>query len=525
MSSFDRGLARRLGDRHIRVLDALRGSMDESELVAGTIRLSATPILANTIAGQQATWMISNLLARLYGVVRAIEIDVPEAPLLCRLPLAGEAEDLKSAVLNTIRAVADSTMRAVDASVAGESRAVVMEVVVGAREPTTEPRRVVSCVADGWNMFVGDPVHAPDVVPSSSNSVGPFMAACVAVGEVFKEVCKLKEGKGARPEAKYLSLWDLREYDAWGAMPDQPLPALIELPPMYLVGVGAVGQAVLATLAVTPGISGYLTLVDGDELDEAGTNLNRHVLATIDDLRTPKVDVAYERLKEYGLAMYPYAGRWPDYAYDNTRPNQRSDLERLESDFRYDVILSCVDKNAARQAIQNFWPRHLIGGSTLDMKVAVTSYDMESPYECLKCSNPVAPVRPIEDIAEWLADHPEPERRALAELHGADVAAVEAFVSDPECGSLGEQELSKFDAEIPDPSVGFVSVASGVVLAAQAIKKHGIGVDAFPEERGCEVGFNFLNLWFKWSKHLRRRDCQCTEEGAEEYAQLWGAAT
>jgi hypothetical protein len=72
----------------------------------------------------------------------------------------------------------------------------------------------------------------------------------------------------------------------------------------------------------------------------------------------------------------------------NRLPN-RSGLDALEARFRNRVILSCVDDNAARHAIQNLWPELIIGGSTEGPTAKAIAYDMAGDQLCLKCYNPV----------------------------------------------------------------------------------------------------------------------------------------
>src|SRR5215510_7853587 len=69
---------------------------------------------------------------------------------------------------------------------------------------------------------------------------------------------------------------------------------------------------------------------------------------------------------------------------------QRSDLLEREQVFHYQYIISCVDKNPVRHAIQHFWPHVLFGGSTLGLGVTVQSYDMTSEFDCLMCANPIS---------------------------------------------------------------------------------------------------------------------------------------
>jgi hypothetical protein len=58
--------------------------------------------------------------------------------------------------------------------------------------------------------MIGSDSSFPDDLPCSSVTLGPYMAACLAAGEVFKRLRGMKEGKGTFIDADRelpLSLW------------------------------------------------------------------------------------------------------------------------------------------------------------------------------------------------------------------------------------------------------------------------------------------------------------------------------
>jgi len=296
----------------------------------------------------------------------------------------------------------------------------------------------------------------------------------------------------------------------------------LQLPPLYLIGAGAVGQAFAATLVASGELQGYVTVIDGDRVE--GTNLNRYLLAIQGDEKSWKSDLLAKYLRIGGFEVYSYCSNWPNYAYDSARPKQRKDLLALEAEYRYGLILSCVDTNRARHAIQRFWPQYLMGASTLGLGLSVAAYDMRSFYECLMCSNPVEPAFPsIEAVASELRELSPQLRRTWAEKRGADLQILEDYLSNPRCGHLGENEIAKFSNEGSgvDWSVGFVSAAAGILLAAQLVKHSFLGTKAFPSNLGNTLRFNFLNPCPRWSKHRRRNECECISNGKVDYGLLW----
>jgi hypothetical protein len=44
----------------------------------------------------------------------------------------------------------------------------------------------------------------------------------------------------------------------------------------------------------------------------------------------------------------------------------------------------------------------------------------------------------------------------------------------------------------------------------------------FPEGKGNSLRFNFFNPAPRWTKHLRRPECECGKEGRADFEHLWG---
>jgi molybdopterin/thiamine biosynthesis adenylyltransferase len=517
MNGIDLDRARQLGDRHLRAdLDDRLGRVAQGTW--NVVRVTASTTVSETFGAQHTLWMLVNLLARQFAVVHELQIAVPSLPLSPGVALFGEAEDLEQTLVRSAEMVAGSAMRVRAVQARGEP--CTAEIIVGRLESSLAARFSISALGSGWRAFAGRPEHAPAMLPEGRNALGPYFAACLAAGEVFKHLRGLRDGKGHFIEALFLSLWDFEARDSWEALPEGEWRSPLNLPIFWLVGCGAVGQALAAALAACQDVRGYCTAIDGERIDLP--NLNRYPLATQLELDVSKSELTAHYLRYGSIEAYAYTGRWPAYASDSNRPPQRDDVQKLEADYRYPLVLSCVDKNTARHAIQNFWPGYLMGGSTSGFAIEVNAYDMQSPFECLKCFNRPEPAGPSNnDIVAELRALPPDERRARADSHGADWAALEAYLADPKCGRLGEAEITKFRDEAVDWSVGFVSVAAGTVLAAQLLKYAILGRGAFPEEKGNSLRFNFFNPALLWTKHLRRSECDCARDGRADYERLW----
>lgn len=498
---------RQLGDRHLRSFD---GRFSEATDDDGIVLVSAEETFAASVAGQHLLFMLVNLLARQYGVIREIQIAIPKVDVLPQATLLTvTSPKLPDALIESAT------------QVSGESIIVslVSDSVVDAGVHVSFDGKTVAAFADGWRLSVGDPAILPLVTAESELAFGPFFASAILAGECFKHFYGFKEPQRTRLPLHF-SLWSFETGESWDEL-DPGVAITTSLPPFYLVGCGAVGQAFLASMVASAVTLEHVTLVDHDAIDEQLTNLNRYCLAVLSDAKANKAGLAETYLQKRGVSCFAFPGRWEEYQA-SSREGQRSDLLQREQVFHYQYIISCVDKNPARHSIQRFWPRVLFGGSTLGLGVTVQSYDMASEFDCLMCANPISSDDwSIELQAERLRDMTPEKRRELLKEVDADVEAVEDYLRNPKCGTLGERELFKFrkGANSTEASVGFVSVGAGVILAASWIAAvlTGAAVDA----RGNARRFNFETVSGRITSHRRRPDCECVTRGRTAYNRRW----
>jgi len=508
--------AMKLGNRHLTGNDKFE--IETSGARSRRVCITASPSVAATHAGQHCLWMLTNLLARQFGVITTLQINVPLVPAIRAAILFGTGETLQDALVSTAKLVAGDAMDIVE----GNQQTAHADAEAGVGRFQQQAPFSVAVLADGWRVLAGKPGVIPDFVPTSKKPLGPYFAACLAAGEIFKQLAGLKPGRGRPIEYLAFSLWDYQKCDSWEAAEPGLWPEGILLPPFYLVGAGAVGQAAIACLAACPGIGGYVTIIDDDAVD--ATNRNRYALAHSGNLGVNKALIAVNAVTRNNFLALAYPGRWEAYVQGLNRPEQRDDVLALEQHWKFQRVLSCVDKNGPRHSIQNVWPEIILGGSTFECGVLVQAYDLRTEGECLKCSNPIEQDgRTIEgETALWKQMTPG-QRRQLAEQKGLNLQAIEDHLNHPECGQLGQQEIAKF---VLDPrqdwSVGFVSVAAGVLLAAKLVQWEIAGVDAaFPPARGQALRFSFLNPGPAISRHLHKETCVCSGKGRRSYQRLW----
>lgn len=520
----DGELARRLGNRHLHpeFQAKLGGIFGTSNRI---VRLTARQDVAETIAGQHLIWMLANLLARQFAIVHELDLHLPTVPTqpeAVLFPSDSAMTILPDAISATARLIAGE---ALDVKLVNDAESPVdVEILIGRCAPNLSAQYSIGVYADGWNLFVGDPDLTPPFKPRSGLPLGPYFAACVAAGEVFKSLRKLKPDGGAFARKLFMSLHDFRSMNSWDQLPLVEDTA-ISIPPFYLVGAGAVGQALACTLGASAVKQAYVTVVDHDSIDKEGTNLNRCVLATQMDIGISKSDLTARFLVGHGIEAFAFREKWERYMDTSSRPVQRIDVATLERKLKFPLVISCVDDNTARHELQRLWPNYLIGGSTNGMSLEVTAYDMRSNYECLMCFNPLSRLGTTDEIAERFRNLPRKEQEATALERGLSLEEIFRYLASPKCGSPGESELKKFaEAEQgPRPSVGFVSVGAGVILAAQVLKYSFGGISAFPQNLGNSVRFSFLQpSQIRWTMHQRSKDCDCFTKGQSVFQRLWG---
>ncbi|MGO9771119.1 MAG: hypothetical protein ACLPSW_16530, partial [Roseiarcus sp.] len=148
--------------------------------------------------------------------------------------------------------------------VVSESDAYQIEISVG--HPPAAPRAPKRLIlfADGWRVFLGSSLP-PAELPRSGVTLGPYLGACFAAGEVFKLLRGMKEGRGqfiGEQHELYLSLWSTETASSWDGLSRDPNMGSIKLPPLYFAGAGAVAEAAALAIAGLPDAGGYMTVVE-----------------------------------------------------------------------------------------------------------------------------------------------------------------------------------------------------------------------------------------------------------------------
>jgi molybdopterin/thiamine biosynthesis adenylyltransferase len=476
-------------------------------------------------------WLAVNILARLDGLVAAIYLDVPHIathPTLEQLTPPGvePARMLAQSLVGLVGAVSADKVRV---TISARQALTDAELVIGGGEAQIEgaPRaRTVWCFGSGWRASVGvAPTIAEGRIQDDSNPLGMYFAVCFGVGEIFKFLRGYNGEHDFTIERLYASLWSGRNAQQWDDLEEGPRVAHLRLPITYLAGAGAVGQAVLlAVVTATAGIE-YLTVLDRDGIGQ--TNRNRYVLTVAAHARAQinKAQLAAEFLARFGIPVYSQPLFWMPYI-ERTESHPEPDLRCQEADLRYSLVLSCVDRNRARQELQRTWPKDILGASTEGLRAEAAYYDRRTATACLSCHNTVQPFENVlAELRGQLKDLSPAQRHARLLQLGISPAAIDdalRYLDDPSCGELGESSLREFaDDGPPAFAVGFVSVAAGLLLARNWIRYalHGpTGVT--PSDRHY-LTMNFLNGRFLWREEAQSSECDCSSWGGELWRSLW----
>jgi hypothetical protein len=166
-------------DRHSRAVPGLgEGGGITVRILAGTLTRQAD---------QQLLACLINLLCRMPGSIDAIVLDAPDAVLTVALPdgqSQGRAFDRLSRFARWAVGDAVPVLRSLEAD----------PTLTISIDPTAPAEEVDLYVAGGgWIAWIG--TGAPSLaLVDTSNPIGPWFAACLAAGEVFKRARGLKRG-------------------------------------------------------------------------------------------------------------------------------------------------------------------------------------------------------------------------------------------------------------------------------------------------------------------------------------------
>lgn len=506
------------GERHL--LQDLDHEMPGS-VHRGIVTVEVSRDVAQTREGQLLLWMLVNLTSRMSKVVTKLDLGIPEG-----IP----THDFVVPFSHKGETIAESVMRGAEAcarecevrKMKNDTEATDVLIEVGDGNYAGKAERLMRASCDGWLAYVG--MKESKLLPQDSNNpFGAFAAACIASGDVFKFLRGMKPDAGTYAEDLYFSSYDCSVTNRPADNPELPR---LDLDKLFLVGCGAVGNALCHALYSTGNLSANMTLIDRqvNELGESEvvdrSNLDRYIMLTTEDYGKTKALALKGRMDSKTTLSVS--------AFDEG-------LQRYVSGHndRYERMLSCVDTKESRHAIQDQLPRTIHGASTYLMSAQLSLYDMGKDTSCLKCYNELEPkYEPDSSIIARLRALDPGQREEEARKRGVDPARLTRFLDDPVCAELDEFSIQKFanPSLQHDWAVSFVSAMSGLMLAAEVCKYYAspAGVSIHPILDGSAYTDLYFNFWRNSSSiHVTRprEGCWCQGNGVLPRAifrKIWG---
>jgi hypothetical protein len=430
------------------------------------VSIVIAPERAAESAIQHAAWMAVNLLCRFDRIIERVTLVCPPGVTLRGrvVPLAPRSFDLRAALLAGAESI--GVVPAIEGPVDGQ-------VLLFGSVAKSNLADSLYVEGNGWCGGVSKAFTDPIAFgPASTLPFGPYMAACLAAGEIFRKA-RMRIEEYPSPDAVYYSAWT--HHVSPGPVSDGPREVEVAFD-TALAGVGAVGCAVMHNLWACLGLSGSVRVADNDAAGLDVTNLNRYALFGKESVGRAKASEASRIAADADVRWLPIDG-------------PIESLETLPA-----RVVSAVDRNRARQAIQNRYPARIFSGSTMDLRAEVLRCGPPGIGACLRCYNEPEKIAPDEELRATLRGAPVERLAALAETAGVTLEEAREWVATGRCGLAGERLLPhlRVDPAGGDFAVSFVSVMAGTLLAAEMVKDY--LPDAVPlDETAQRAVFQFFS--------------------------------
>jgi hypothetical protein len=439
-----------VSDRHQGDLGGTLRKFDPNEAVV--VRVTVSGATGHCPATQHAVWMALSLLCRAEGVVSRIELNCPEGiAILPGVVPFGRATDLQSRLVEAIREI-----DIVPIALAHENAVPEREIFINTI-PQSMARSSIMITGAGWwggaAFATAPPTDWTQVDLDNPLPIGPYIAATLAVADVYLQVRDPRAVTGNRAYG----------WNAWTNTSEVesetsgPIPLGLDLSDTALAGVGAVGTAWMATLWATPGLSGIVAIVDSDVQGVSTSNLNRGLLFRRRDIDLQKADVAAAAAKG-NLHWRPINGRFES------------------SDIRPSILVSAVDTNTARDAIQSRYPARTLSGSTRDLRAETMVGGRPGEGACLRCYNPLEAEVSDAQLRARVEREGVGVLEELARGLGISTEELANRLEVPGCDAISDRLLAQLRAQYGDDTVparfavGFTSAMAGILLAGETLR-------------------------------------------------------
>ena len=461
----------RISDRHEGDLGGRLEPFARTRQVAVTV--VAAPGTAHLAAAQHTAWMLVNLLTRAVGIVTVVRVACPAlVPLTGRvIPLASRDLPLRDALVAGGQAIGAVPVEAADRPQAGNT-----VIITGSAHPDAAqwPGARYATGHGWWGAVSSQPLAADGAI--SSLPFGSYTAASLAAAEIFLR---------ARLPASTYDAAATVGWDCWTqALTHSPAPGApvaltdLDMSGTALAGAGAVGAVWMHAIWATTGVRGNVLVADADKAGVTNSNLNRCPLFGITSLGQPKAAEAARICRDATVTWDPRKARFEDLG---TIPG---------------ILISAVDTNRAREALQSRYPPRILSASTRDLRAETLRAGPPGHGACLRCYNLPEPLPGDDDLRAQVRAGGGQAVRVLAEQVGVSETYVRRWLDQPGCDEVGDRLLATLRRDAPEPpgrfAAGFTSVMAGTMLAAETVKLL-LGQPVSPHMPGANnVTFQFL---------------------------------
>lgn len=483
------------------------------------VRIQLDPIISDNFVGQAIMFTLLNLLVRLDDYCPELEVSVPDVsrhPLLRLL----SPVDLRSA-LEDFFAPFPAAGR-----IAFRNELVNRDADLNILVSPNPSLGKLSIWADGWIIYLNE--HA-GCGPWDPNIIGSSTAAGLIAAEAFKRMLLTIPVRYELPiypvERLIFSTWD------YGLVvgDNPPLPETINVNGVVIVGLGGIGAALVAAASSLPRLSGTLTLVDKDDIDD--TNLNRFLVARHGETGT-KVDLCRRALDFH--------------AYVETRYEWFDEFISKVGD-QHALVIVGVDKDKVRRQIQATLPRVILNGGTSDTASFRVSRHDFIHGACLSCISQ-------DDLTDSQME------RGLSRILGLDPEVVTTYAKlgqpipaaalrksgvlmESDIERLGNQQVEEIQnrvcTQVPllaedqgdeAVSISFLSALPGFLLLGELVKERGYPHEP-PPALNNKVNSLLLSVLGKPHPKLlrgwfeKRNGCDCTRSAYQSaFHRKWPVA-
>jgi molybdopterin/thiamine biosynthesis adenylyltransferase len=340
------------------------------QLGLGRVLLVAPPETAAQPQGQLLTHFAVNLIARLFPVVKLLDVAITtDHDLDVFIPRWQEATLRKSVERMLTELAPLAATRVIDNIPVPDA----YDCIATVGRPASFPANII-VGSTGWIAQVSTTEML--AVGGPPNPVGAYAAACFGAAQVWNRL--LAPYREQLPSLPLLPLdgtlsFSCFDYRHDTAGPNPSLPEQVHVRRVTIVGLGAGGGATTYTLASLSSLNGTFTLVEPDEITDTG--LNRAVAANAADAAAarPKVDLYTELLDSHlGATVRPLQMPF-DKAIALLAPE---DWER---------VVAAVHSREARRAIQMETPRTIWDAGATETGEFWVWRVLFGQSECLAC--------------------------------------------------------------------------------------------------------------------------------------------